>query len=191
MCANGNGWATLHSKVKGQPDCILGRHCAAYTADVSCCSLTALPGSVSVGETPSWACLSAASEGGFVTFSVSLRPSIPAGSLPTLHLSWRRNTQPEHEMRFRESLQILSFVEWLSPQTSLNKHCISSQNVNSSTLSSVHTVLFLSFQFIWLLLSSDHIIILSRFSGRTCPLFQRLYRDYRYTDYKFKGNRSF
>lgn len=92
--------------------------------------------------------LSAASEGGFVTFSVSLRPSIPAGSLPTLHLSWRRNTQPEHEMRFRESLQILSFVEWLSPQTSLNKHCISSQNVNSSTLSSVHTVLFLSFQFI-------------------------------------------
>lgn len=72
--------------------------------------------------------LLAASEGGCVTFSVSLCPSIPAGSLPTLHLSCgRRNPQPKHEMRFRESLQILSFVEWLSPQTSLNKHRISSQ----------------------------------------------------------------
>lgn len=164
-CANGNGWATLHREVKGQPDCILGRHCAASTADVWCCSLTALPGSVSAGETPSWASVSQP------PLRVDALPSqshsassIPAGSLPTLHLSCGRNAQPEYGMRFRESS-----VERLSPQTSLNKDCISPQIWVSECKSQLLTLsspfpLFLPFQCIWLLVSSDHIIILW-FSG--------------------------
>lgn len=40
----------------------------------------------------------------------------------------RRNTQPEHAERCRESLQIVSFVERFSPQTSLNKPFISDLN---------------------------------------------------------------
>lgn len=41
---------TLHREVRGQPDCILGRHSASYTPDVLGCSLAApiLSGSVFV-----------------------------------------------------------------------------------------------------------------------------------------------
>lgn len=72
-------------------------------------------------------CLLAASEGGCVTFSGSLCPSIPAGSLPTLHLSCgRRNTRPEDEMRFREftdsQLCGMAFTTDLSEE-----ECISTQ----------------------------------------------------------------
>lgn len=91
-------------------------------------------------------CLLAASEGGCVTFSGSLCPSIPAGSLPTLHLSCgRRNTRPEDEMRFRESLQILSFVEWLSPQTSLKKTAFQLRSQSSECKSQLfHFILSVS-----------------------------------------------
>lgn len=55
--------------------------------------------------------LSAASEGGRVTFPVPLCLSMPAGSLPTLRL-YRGRTQPETQDEIQgESLQILSFVK--------------------------------------------------------------------------------
>lgn len=56
--------------------------------------------------------LPAASEGGCVSFSVSLRPSIPAGRSPTLRLSrGRKNTQPEDEMQILRVAFTLDLLE--------------------------------------------------------------------------------
>lgn len=90
----------------------------------------------------------------------------------------------EHPTRTRDEVQGefahpqlcgMAFTSDLSEETS---HFISdlnhlNGNHNSSTLSSQFP-LFLSFHCIWLLVSSDPIIILSRFSGGAWPLLQRL-----------------
>lgn len=121
--------------------------------------------------------LSAASEGGRVTFPVPLCLSIPAGSFCRRAVSTVGGPNRKHKMRFKgESLQILSFVKMaFTSDLSEERVCFISDlnhlnvNHNSSILS-----LTPSFQLIRRLVSSDRIILLSRFSGKACPLFQRL-----------------
>lgn len=104
--------------------------------------------------------LIAASEGGCVSFSVSLCLLIPAGSLPTVCLSCGRKNPPDQNTRCRFSALRSGFH--FRP---LKKHCTSSQiwiiwvvNHNYSPLSS-QFLLFQPFQCIKLLVSSDYITI--------------------------------